>query len=121
MSIFEKISGFVSRTQLTSSRSFWIYVVCHRCGEKIRSRVDLYSDLSIRYDEDEGSETYYSRKMLVGNQTCFFPIEVELTFNKRRQLIDRSISGGDFITEEAYQETDTNLDPEPPTPGEMAV
>ena len=53
MSIFKKISDFVTRTQYSSSRSYYIYIVCDRCGEKIKSRVDLFNDLSIRYGEED--------------------------------------------------------------------
>ena len=38
--------------------------------------------------------------MLVGGTGCFQRIEVELTFDKYRKLLDRQISGGEFIEAE---------------------
>lgn len=73
----------------------WVYVRCKRCGEVIKTRIDLQSDLS---QQEQGG--YLTRKTLVGNQHCFERIEVELTFDKQRRLVGRQISGGDFITVE---------------------
>jgi hypothetical protein len=38
----------------------------------------------------------------MGEGRCFQRVEVQLTFDQNRNLIDRQISGGDFITEEEY-------------------
>ena len=78
--------------------AYWIYVRCHRCGEAIKSRVSLRNDLSLR--EDGG---YVVRKTLVGSQRCFERVEVTLTFDENRQLTDREIVRGDFITAEEFE------------------
>ncbi|MEW6086209.1 MAG: hypothetical protein AB1607_16590 [Chloroflexota bacterium] len=70
-----------------------LQVKCNRCGEILESRVDLDNDLSLN---DEGNG-YFSRKVLLGGNLCFQQIEVELTFDSARQLIEKRISGGEFV------------------------
>ena len=66
---------------------------CNRCGEIIEGRVDLDNDLSL---SDEG-DNYIVRKGLVGANRCFQQIEVEMTFNSDRELIEKSMRGGTFV------------------------
>ena len=80
-----------------STAEYWVYVRCKRCGEPIKTRIDLQNHLS---QNDEGG--YVVNKTLVGSQRCFERIEVTLYFNSRRELIDQSISRGEFITAEEY-------------------
>ena len=77
---------------------YYIYVRCRRCGEVIKTRLDLHNDLSLA---DGGG--YVVNKTLIGSQLCFERIEVRLTFDERRQLVDREISRGEFITAEEYE------------------
>ena len=79
--------------------SLWLAVKCSRCSEIIRARIDLHNDLSIDYGDDGAETTYLCRKTLMGEGRCFQRVEVKLTFDKNRQLIDRSVSGGDFVNE----------------------
>ena len=81
----------------TGDEGYYIYVRCHRCGEVIKTRLNLQRDLSY---SDEGG--FVVHKTLVGNQLCFERIEVTLIFNERRQLVDRQISRGEFITAEEF-------------------
>ncbi|HSO27423.1 MAG TPA: hypothetical protein VLS48_05095 [Anaerolineales bacterium] len=76
----------------------WINVQCNRCGEVIRTRVDLRNDLSIDWNEDSG-QTYFTRKTLMGEgeNHCFQRMEVELTFDQGRNLVNRTVSGGKFV------------------------
>ncbi|NIS80353.1 MAG: hypothetical protein GTO14_09140 [Anaerolineales bacterium] len=102
MGIFKKISSLFSSAGEHDASAFWVYVRCDHCGEKIRTRVDLQNDLSIRYDEADQGNTYFTRKTLLGSQGCFKPIEVQLTFDHNRQLIEKQIDGGQFITDQEY-------------------
>jgi hypothetical protein len=77
---------------------YYIYVRCRRCGEVIKTRLSLLNDLSMA---DSGG--YVVHKTLIGNQLCFERIEVTLTFDEHRRLVDRQISRGEFITAEDYQ------------------
>ena len=101
MNLLEKISSLFIRS--ADDHGFWIYVRCSRCGEKLRTRVDLMNDLTVRYGEGGGEDVYYTRKTLIGSSLCFQPIEVTLTFDLRRQLIDKQITGGEFISKAEFE------------------
>ncbi len=106
MGFFKKLASMFSPTSQPNSWEYWINVKCNRCGEVIRARVDLRNDLSIDYgvsDDDgdatsggTGAVTYFCRKVLIGEQRCYQPIEVTLTFDKNHHLINRKVSGGQF-------------------------
>jgi hypothetical protein len=81
---------------------YWVYVQCDRCQEKIRIHVDMRNDLSIQYGESEKEDVYFTRKRVIGRQGCFQAIDVELTFDRDRRLVNQQITGGRFISEEAY-------------------
>lgn len=82
----------------TDADALWIYVRCKRCGEVISTRIDLRNSLSMA---DAGG--YVVNKTLIGGgQLCFQRIEVTLHFNEGRQLVDREITFGEFITAEEY-------------------
>ena len=73
-------------------------VKCKRCGEIIHGQVNVNNDPSIEYDEN-GKPYFMCRKVLVGNQMCFQQIEVVFKFNELRGLLDRQITGGEFVDE----------------------
>jgi hypothetical protein len=81
--------------------SYWITVKCKRCGEIIRTRIDLRNEPSIDYGEGgSGDTTYFVRKGIMGNGRCYQTIEVELTFDAKHKLIDRKITNGEYMDEE---------------------
>ena len=83
-------------------RQLPIYVMSHRCREPIEGKVDLFNELS-GADEDNG---YYVRKVLhtSGRNRCFDQVEVELWFNGKKEIAERSVSGGRWLTAEEYAE-----------------
>lgn len=99
MSIWKKISNLFSpQANRGEANAMWVTVRCNRCGEIIRSRINLSNDLSAEYD---GSRTTYTcRKVLLGESRCFQQIEVILKFDENRKLVDRVVSGGQFVTQE---------------------
>lgn len=103
MAFLKKLSGFLSSPNREEKDSYWIYARCAYCGEKLRTRISLFNDLSASYAENDGQDIYICRKTLVGNQRCFRRIEIKLNFDDNRKLIDREIVGGEFITDEEYQ------------------
>lgn len=105
MSFLKKLSKLFTDSNTGSDAAYWIYARCSRCGEKIRSRVDIANDLSIRYGDRDSDTTYFTRKVLIGEQRCYQSIEVELTFNQGKKIIDRRIKGGEFISEADYFRT----------------
>lgn len=95
MSIFKRISDLFSPTSGIDKNAYWETVRCKRCGETIRARINLANDLSAEYDG--GTTTYVVRKILMGEGRCFQQVEVILKFDEKRHLIDRAISGGEFL------------------------
>ena len=85
-------------------RAYWLHVECAHCGEKLRTRVDLYNDVSIQYGESGGRTTYFCRKTLVGGSGCYQPVEVALTFDGNKGLLSHTVKGGRFLTPEEYVE-----------------
>jgi DNA-directed RNA polymerase subunit N (RpoN/RPB10) len=71
-------------------------VKCKRCGEIIAGQVNLANDPSLAFDE-KGKPYYICRKVLVGDKLCFQQIEVVFKFNEQRGVLDRQITGGDFV------------------------
>lgn len=103
MGFFKKISQALSGVGQSVSDNYMVYVRCTQCGEALKSRINLMNDLSLQYGEGGEQNSYYCRKMLIGASRCFQKIEVKLTFNANRKLIDRQISGGEFISEEEFE------------------
>jgi hypothetical protein len=88
----------------SDSSLFWVYVQCDHCGEKLHTHVNLHHDLSIRYGATEKDDVYFTRKRIIGRDRCFKPIEIELTFDSQRRLVDRQIQGGQFISLDEFPE-----------------
>jgi hypothetical protein len=97
MSFFRKLAEFFtpSGPQKAPDFSSYITVKCSRCGELIQARIDLRNDLTVDYDNADGG--YYCRKVLIGEKRCYQPIEVQLNFDRKRKIIQRQVSGGEFI------------------------
>lgn len=95
MKLVKKIrSLFFSQDDI---RSKWISVRCNKCGEIIDVRIDLYNQLSTDYDENGGLTGYFCRKVIVGNTGCFQRIEMSLWFDPKRNIVEKEISGGQFV------------------------
>lgn len=101
MSFFQKLfSIFSESSKNVSGDAYWITAKCNRCGEIIRTRINLNNDLSAEYG-DEGVTAYYCHKQLMGEGTgelrCFQRVDVELTFDANKRVTNREISGGRFV------------------------
>lgn len=101
MGILDKLSKFFSSSGRGDKDTYWVFVRCNRCDEKLRTRINLYNDLSVDFN-NEGETRYICRKTLVGSKRCFQRVEVILFFDSQRILTDRDISGGIFIDEDEY-------------------
>jgi hypothetical protein len=108
LNLIKKITNFITRGGSRESPAYWVYARCSKCGEVLRTRVDLRNDLSIEYEYGSDA-TYFTRKILIGDKGCYQPIEVELRFDQRRQLINQEIKGGEIADEEDYDQTGSNL------------
>ncbi len=78
-----------------SKRSYMFEVRCRRCGEIVPGRVDLMNELSQDYD----TGLFTSRKVVMGSgkNRCFQQIEVTLTFDSNKKLIDQHVIGGEIV------------------------
>jgi hypothetical protein len=103
MGWIKDLFGRLIRPAGADPHGLWVYARCDRCGEALRARVDLRHDLSPHYGADERVASYFCRKTLIGSGPCFQPVEVELTFDKHRRLIEQEIDGGTFIEAEAFE------------------
>ncbi|HTX55167.1 MAG TPA: hypothetical protein VMD08_17305 [Candidatus Baltobacteraceae bacterium] len=76
-----------------------LYVECGRCGSKVHVRLDPRHDLSAR---EEGG--YFVRKEIMDSK-CFRLITAEITLDNAYRIQSQDITGGQFITREAFDAT----------------
>ncbi len=102
MRLLDKLRALLS-PQPRSTR-LQVAVRCSRCGEVVRTQIDLDHDLSVAYRED--GTYYYWRKGLAGSggNRCFQRIVAEYTFDTDRSLIGRRIDGGSFVDQQGTGE-----------------
>ena len=88
------LKNLFSGTPAKPEKNYYTFTAkCMRCGEIIEGRVDLDNDLSLN---DDGNG-YLVRKTLMGSNRCFQQIQVELNFDSGRQVLEKTITGGEFI------------------------
>jgi hypothetical protein len=81
----------------TQGGTFYLFSVkCKRCGETIQGRINVYNEPGMMIDE-KGRACYSCRKVLMGDGHCFQQIEVTMKFDEGRRLIERKITGGEFV------------------------
>jgi hypothetical protein len=98
MRFLDKLRALFSPRPRTSRLQ--VVVCCSRCGNVVRTQIDLDHDLSVEYDE--GGMYYRWRKELVGSgeNRCFQRIAVEYSFDADRNLTDRRVDGGSFVDQQ---------------------
>ena len=82
--------------QFNYGRFYTFSVKCKRCGEIIEGQVNLSNDPSLEFDE-KGKPYYICRKVLVGDELCFQQIEAIFKFNEQRGVLEKQITGGEFV------------------------
>ena len=103
MGFMDSLKSLFAGGQEGDKNAYWVYVRCRRCGEVIKTRIDMRNDLSRL---DEGG--FVVNKTLVGAQRCFERIEAKLIVDENRRVVDRQISGGDFFTAEEFEAAGNN-------------
>jgi hypothetical protein len=104
---------FSRRKRQESDAAFWIYVRCQRCGESLRVRADRRYDLASEWrDAGEAGPAYTMHKDIVGER-CFQRISVDLAFDRRLQIIEQRIVGGDVLSEAEYTASLASPPPHP--------
>ncbi|PJF36977.1 MAG: hypothetical protein CUN49_02705 [Candidatus Thermofonsia Clade 1 bacterium] len=76
----------------------YYYVRVRRSGEVVRIRINPNNDLSLTDDESG----YFVRKVAVGTRS-FERVELEVTYDKNRRVIDVQVQGGDLVDQAAYE------------------
>ncbi len=104
MSFLKNLGKIFSSPAGRSDRALYLYVQCNRCGEKLRTRVDTYNELTPDYDgKSDDPSSYFCRKVLIGEKQCYQPIELRLKFDRNHKLIQQDITGGKFINQEELE------------------
>jgi len=72
-------------------------------------RVDLRNDLSPEWSDTsaygpDSPDAYVYHKTIIGRERCYKPIDVELRFDRRKQVVSQQATGGDILTEEEYRQ-----------------
>ena len=78
------------------SRFYDFFVRCKRCGEIVAGQVNLSNDPSLEFDEND-KPYYVCRKVLIGSGHCFQSIEAHFKFDENRRLLERQVTGGEFV------------------------
>ena len=102
MSFLKKLASFFTGGG-GGSRALPIYVFSNRCREPITADIDLVNSLS---RDDENDNEYYTRKVLQGSgkNRCFTQVEVEIWFDRNKNVSRHEVSGGRWLTVEEYEE-----------------
>jgi hypothetical protein len=78
-----------------------LYVRCGRCGAPVHVRVHLYNDLAVEYDGDDVAG-YRLRKEIMDSK-CFRLLQADIQFDRNRRELERTITGGEFISREEFE------------------
>ncbi len=84
-------------TAPSDPNALWLYVKCKRCGKPVAVRIDLRNDPSL----DDESDGYILRKEIMDDK-CFTLMHAEIKLNARRDVTEKTIDKGEFITEEQF-------------------
>jgi hypothetical protein len=83
------------------ANGYWIYARCRRCGEPLKTRVNMMNEPS-----QEEDDTWIVRKPLSGSgkNYCFQIVEATLHFDSKKQnLLSAEATGGTLIDAEEYE------------------
>jgi hypothetical protein len=105
MGFLKKLGKILSSPPPRTDRALYLYVQCKKCGEKLRARVDVWNELTPEYDgKSDDAASYHCRKVLVGENKCYQPIELRLKFDKNHKLIEKTIMGGKYIDQAEFSQ-----------------
>ncbi len=79
-----------------------IYLKDEKCGEKIKLLVRKSYDIQKIYEDNEQAD-YRLKKVVICNK-CYNKINVRIDFNKRYNILDSQLDGGNIISEEEFNE-----------------
>lgn len=80
-----------------------LYVRCNRCQSPVHVRVDARNDLIADYGDDDNATGYTLHKEIMDSR-CFRIMRAEITYDRGRREVERTIEGGTYITKEEYEQ-----------------
>lgn len=103
MSFLKKLASFFAGGGGGGGRALPIYVFSNRCREPIAADIDLVNSLS---RDEENDNLYYTRKVLQGSgkNRCFTQVEVEIWFDRNKNVSSYEVNGGRWLSAEEYEE-----------------
>ncbi|HNS35500.1 MAG TPA: hypothetical protein PKI70_05275 [Mesotoga sp.] len=84
-----------------SGNTIVVHFECNKCGEKFRSHLRKYYDVSVNYGKGKGA--YRLDKEFVGSK-CQNKIQITADFSRAFRPLSFEIIGGRFLSEEEYEE-----------------
>ena len=78
----------------SSDRGIYFYVQPKACKEILKVRVDPMNEIS----QSEDGKGYYTRKLVSGHR-CPFQAELEIYFDKNRNVTNTDVTNGKIVTE----------------------
>jgi hypothetical protein len=91
----ESLTG-AGRNNVDGSHALLYYVKGYKCGAITRVRIDTRNELS-RNEDDQ----FFVRKVIVDSR-CYGQVEIQLLFDARYREVERHISGGEFVDQDAW-------------------
>lgn len=91
-----------------STGALVLYVRCDYCGEIVRARIDLRSDLAQEFDD--GVSGYTLRKEILGS-ACNRVMTLRMAFDRCYGIKERNIEGGKFATPQEYETYRVSAEP----------
>ncbi|NLM39629.1 MAG: hypothetical protein GX205_06190 [Firmicutes bacterium] len=88
-----------------AGQTLWIFVECANCGEHIKVMLRKTSEIQRRdgVEREGGPGEFYVRKTIIGSK-CYKPIEAEIEFDRRYQVIESHVINGRLIPRSEYKE-----------------
>jgi hypothetical protein len=97
MRVLDRVKGMFA-SQGSDPNALWLYVRCARCGTPLAVRVDLRNEPSIDYEN--GGYVLHKEMM---DSKCFSLMRAEVRFDDKRNVIERKVDKGEFLTPEEYR------------------
>jgi len=102
MSFWKKLfSGKSKGWQAETAEALFLFSQCDQCQEKFRNRIDKRFDLQMNYSDS--GPAYRTHKELIGAR-CRNKVIIDLEFDQRKHLLNKSIENGRFISREEYDD-----------------
>ncbi len=100
MNVLKRLFGGTANNKPDGNRDPYgliYFVKGNKCGAITRVRIDARNDLSV----GEGGG-FHVHKTIVDSK-CYGQVEIDLGFDDNRKEVERSITGGEFVSREAWE------------------